>query len=145
MSESGGESLFSSVGSWSENFSSNGENDFRTNDFERESSDANPGLTDDEDEGYREKRSKTYNYKELNQPNPHPAPPKPPVLQLKKFLSITNLTSDLTASSSLSVEMVCAFIDRCQFLCLEMKSITSSCAKMLMNFSSTATTSSTAI
>ena len=51
MSESGGESLFSSVGSWSEDFSSNGENDFGTSDFERESSDANPGLTDDEDEG----------------------------------------------------------------------------------------------
>ena len=51
MSESGGESLFSSVGSLSEDFSSNGENDFGTSDFERESSDANPGLTDDEDEG----------------------------------------------------------------------------------------------
>ena len=51
MSESGRESLFSSVGSWSEDFSSNSENDFGTSDFERESSVANPGLTDDEDEG----------------------------------------------------------------------------------------------
>ena len=51
MSESGGESLFSSVGSLSEDFSSNGENDFGTSDFERESSDTNPGLTDAEDEG----------------------------------------------------------------------------------------------
>ena len=60
MSESGVESLFSSGGSWSKDFSSNGENDFGTSDLENETIDANTNLTDDEDEEIEDEQMDEY-------------------------------------------------------------------------------------
>ena len=58
MSEGGGDSCISSQGSWSEDFSSNAENDFETSDSDPESSDTNTEFTDDDsdasDEGEKD-------------------------------------------------------------------------------------------